>query len=279
MNGKFPLRNLTIDRLREIYAWVSSVLDLDQLLELIIDTATRMMQAKASSLLLLDPKTKRLYFKVALGDRGEEVRKYELNVGQGIAGYVVETGESLLIPDVTKDPRWDKQISESVGFETRSIACVPMKMDGEIIGVVEIIDKEDGSSIRKEDMKILEVFADLASMAINSGAFVGVFFLGPGDAMLYGLLVFLSGIGFGATLALPSAIQADVIDYDELLTGQRRACMPREAAVARFLTIPFFSSSGSHASQRRMPGSGCSAWLPLKLSLRKTGAGWSVAGR
>jgi len=62
----------------------------------------------------------------------------------------------------------------------------------------------------------------LASMAVNSGAFLGVFFLGPGDAWIYGILVFFSGIGFGATLALPSAIQADVIDYDELLTGERR---------------------------------------------------------
>jgi len=62
----------------------------------------------------------------------------------------------------------------------------------------------------------------LASMAINTGAFVGVFFLGPGDTSMYGVLVFLSGIGFGATLAIPSAIQADVIDYDELLTGERR---------------------------------------------------------
>lgn len=62
----------------------------------------------------------------------------------------------------------------------------------------------------------------LASMTINTGAFIGVFFLGPGDAVVYGVLVVLSGIGFGATLAIPSAIQADVIDYDELLTGERR---------------------------------------------------------
>jgi GPH family glycoside/pentoside/hexuronide:cation symporter len=62
----------------------------------------------------------------------------------------------------------------------------------------------------------------LAAMLINTGAFIGVFFLGPGDAAIYGVLVIASGIGFGATLALPSAIQADVIDYDELLTGSRR---------------------------------------------------------
>ena len=65
-------------------------------------------------------------------------------------------------------------------------------------------------------------FAWLASMAINTGAFIGVFFLGPGDALIYGILVFISGIGFGATLAIPSAIQADVIDYDELMSGERR---------------------------------------------------------
>lgn len=70
--------------------------------------------------------------------------------------------------------------------------------------------------------KVGKKSAWLASMAINTGAFMGVFFLGPGDAVIYGVLVCLSGIGFGATLALPSSIQADVIDYDELLTCQRR---------------------------------------------------------
>jgi glycoside/pentoside/hexuronide:cation symporter, GPH family len=62
----------------------------------------------------------------------------------------------------------------------------------------------------------------LASMALNTCAFSGVYFLGAGDEMLYGVLVVFSGLGFGATLALPSAIQADVIDYDEYLTGRRQ---------------------------------------------------------
>lgn len=62
----------------------------------------------------------------------------------------------------------------------------------------------------------------LLAMAVNTGAFSGVYFLGPGDELAYGLLVALSGVGFGATLAIPSSIQADVIDYDELLSGRRR---------------------------------------------------------
>ncbi|MFC1823310.1 sigma 54-interacting transcriptional regulator [Thermodesulfobacteriota bacterium] len=168
MNERSPLTDSPIACLREISSWVSSVLDLDELLELIIDTATRMMEAKASSLLLLDPRTKKLYFKVTTGEAKEEVRKFELNLGQGIAGFVAETGEALLIPDVRKDPRWDKRISESTGFETSSIACVPMKVGGKIVGVVEIIDKEDGQSIQPEDLKTLTVFAELAAMAINN---------------------------------------------------------------------------------------------------------------
>jgi GPH family glycoside/pentoside/hexuronide:cation symporter len=62
----------------------------------------------------------------------------------------------------------------------------------------------------------------IVSMALNTLAFMGVFFLGSGDAVLYGVLVFFSGIGFGATIAIPSAMQADVIDYDEFMTGERR---------------------------------------------------------
>ncbi|MFC1814872.1 MFS transporter [Thermodesulfobacteriota bacterium] len=62
----------------------------------------------------------------------------------------------------------------------------------------------------------------IVSMVVNTGAFVGVFFLGPQDVWTYGVLVFISGIGLGATLAIPSAMQADVIDYDELRSGQRR---------------------------------------------------------
>lgn len=168
MNEKPSTTGSSIDRLKEISTWVGSVFDLDELLELIIDTATRMVQAKASSLLLLDKKTKKLHFKVATGEKGEEVMKFEVNLGQGIAGYVAKSGEPLLISDVSKDPRWYKEISESVGFETRSIACVPMKVDGETIGVVEIIDKEDGSPIRNEDMITLTVFAELASKAIGN---------------------------------------------------------------------------------------------------------------
>jgi Nif-specific regulatory protein len=168
MDDRQPASDFSINQLKEISNWVSSVEDVDQVLELIIETATKMMKAKASSLLLVDRKTKRLFFKVATGDKREDVKKFEVPLGQGIAGHVAATGEPLLIPDVRKDSRWYKEISESIGFQTRSIVCVPMKIKDEIIGVVEIIDKTDGNPIQKEDIKLLTVFAELAAMTIGS---------------------------------------------------------------------------------------------------------------
>lgn len=142
--------------------------DLDQVLELIVLTATRMINAKAGSLLLVERKTKTLTFKVATGEKKEDVKKFKIELGQGIAGFVAVTGEPLLVPDVTKDPRWFKDVSESIGFETRSLACVPMKVKGETIGVIELIDKIDGGRIHEEDMKILAVFAELAALAVSN---------------------------------------------------------------------------------------------------------------
>jgi Nif-specific regulatory protein len=87
-------------------------------------------------------------------------------MGEGIAGQVAATGEPLLIPDVNRDPRWQPRISATIGFDTRSIACAPLTVNGEIIGVLEIIDKADGGVLRPEDMPLLAVFAEVAAVAI-----------------------------------------------------------------------------------------------------------------
>ncbi len=157
-----------IQHLKEISSWVSSVHDLDKLLELIIESAARVVQAKAASLLLVEAKSKTLYFQVATGEKKDEVKDYRVKMGQGIAGHVALSGEPLLIEDVSKDPRWYKEISESLGFETQSIACVPLRLGKEIIGVVQLIDKENGRPIASSDMTLLDEFASLAALAIKN---------------------------------------------------------------------------------------------------------------
>ena len=93
----------------------------------------------------------------------------------------------------------------------------------------------------------------LAAAALNSLTFAGVFFLGPGDSESYAILVIASGLGFGATLALPSAMQADVIDYEELRSGERKegeiiglwaVSKKLAAAFGVFLAFPILGAVG-----------------------------------
>ncbi len=157
-----------VDGRPQASSWGSSLNDLDRFLEFTIEKAANIMHAKAGSLLLIDRDKGMLYFKVATGDKKEELKKFEIELGQGIAGKVAQTGQPLLIKDVNTDPRWNREISKSIDFKTHSIVCVPMKVDGEIIGVVEIIDKADGGHFGNDDMKILSEFAELAAHAIGN---------------------------------------------------------------------------------------------------------------
>jgi len=164
MEKKIKVNGLNPDHFNES----SPVQNLDQFLEFTVEKAANIMQAKAGSLLLLDQETDHLYFKVATGEKKEEVKKFKVKLGEGIAGKVAQTGEPLLISDVSKDSRWSSDISESIGYQTHSIACAPMKIGDEIIGVVEIIDKLDGNAFQEDDLKILTEFGELAAHAIGN---------------------------------------------------------------------------------------------------------------
>ncbi|MEZ4565576.1 MAG: sigma 54-interacting transcriptional regulator [Desulfobacterales bacterium] len=157
-------KDLDIGQLKNISNWVSSVQDLNQLLELILHTGTRIMQAKASSLLLLDQKTQKLYFKVTTGIQKDKMKNFEVNVGQGIVGYVAETGESLLIERMPQDKRWFRNIGDEISFKPNPFcAC---RVEDNVIGAIEFINKGDGESFQKSDLELLTVFADVAALAI-----------------------------------------------------------------------------------------------------------------
>lgn len=160
--------NVPIGQLKAISSWVSSVQDLDKLLQLIIESATGVVQAEAASLLLLDPKINALYFKVATGAKGDEVKDFTVKVGQGIAGHVAQTGRPLLIADAKKDNRWMREISDRIDYETRSMACVPLLINRKVIGVIQVINKKDNTQFTQADMDVLEEFSSLAALAIGS---------------------------------------------------------------------------------------------------------------
>lgn len=147
---------------------INSVLDLSQLLTIIIEFSQRIMNADAGSLMLVDEKAQELVFEVALGDVGENLKKQiRLPMGQGIAGWVAQTGEALNIPDVYEDSRFCRDYDIKTGYRTKSMLCVPLKVNEKVIGVGQVINKLDGTSFSKEDLEMFSIFCSLTAVAIE----------------------------------------------------------------------------------------------------------------
>ena len=155
------------DRFKEISSWVSSAHGLNQHLELIMGTVSQMMRTKWVSLMLVDRESGTLFQQAALGDMKPIHKKRTVALGQGMAGYVAEKGSPMIVPDVAQNGRWDNETFDFNGLEVYSMAYAPIKIGDETIGVVEVVNKEDGSSFQEEDLKILSVHAEAAALAIE----------------------------------------------------------------------------------------------------------------
>lgn len=147
---------------------INSVLDLSQLLTIIIEFSQKLMNADAGSLMLVDEKNQELVFEVALGDVGEDLKKeIRLPMGQGIAGWVAKTGEPLNLADVYEDSRFCRDYDNKTGYRTKSMLCVPLKMNGKVIGVGQVINKLDGGTFSQEDLEMFSIFCSLTAVAIE----------------------------------------------------------------------------------------------------------------
>ena len=82
------------------------------LLTRILESATRLTHGEASSLLLVNEENQKLYFEIALGSKGQDVKKFSLNMGEGIAGWVAQNNRSLIVEDVDQDPRFYRDIGK-----------------------------------------------------------------------------------------------------------------------------------------------------------------------
>ncbi|MBI3965623.1 MAG: GAF domain-containing protein [Chloroflexi bacterium] len=138
-----------------------------RLLDLIVETASQVIRAKAAALFLIDNATRELVFAVALGQKAAEVRKFRVPLGHGVAGLVAVSGQPMSIADAKRDPRQAADITERIGYAPESILCVPVFFNDQIIGVLELLDKVDAPYFSPGDMEALGLFANVAGVAIE----------------------------------------------------------------------------------------------------------------
>jgi putative nucleotidyltransferase with HDIG domain len=165
---KLEKQILQLNALNKISFDLTETTDLEVLLNKIIKYAAEIVEGEAASILLIDKVKKELYFKASLGKKSQEIKEYKVKVGQGIAGWVAEKGESLIINDVTRDNRWNKDFDKAIKFETQSIICVPLRSEKEIVGVMEVINKKDKTSFDKDDEIILNSFTNQVVIALSN---------------------------------------------------------------------------------------------------------------
>jgi diguanylate cyclase (GGDEF)-like protein len=119
------------------------------------------------SILLKSAETGDLTFTLVVGQNAAKLRGLKLPDGEGIAGWVAETGEPLIVSDVAKDPRFSTRVDKYTGFTTHSIVAVPLKANDKVYGVIELINKLSGQPFTPFDLKVLTTIADFAALAIE----------------------------------------------------------------------------------------------------------------
>jgi transcriptional regulator with GAF, ATPase, and Fis domain len=159
------IRELTL--LNDVGGLLTSTLDFNEVLHLLMSQIQKIMRVEAVSLLLVEKSTKDLIFEVALGIASLTLEKRKLAAGKGIVGWVAKTGKPVLIPDVTVDSRFDKTFDETTGFVTRSMICVPLKIRNEVIGVIQVLNHEDGQPFNEDNLNLLSSISMYASIAIE----------------------------------------------------------------------------------------------------------------
>lgn len=143
--------------------------DLDALLVHILESAMRLVKCEAASILIAEDNDT-LKFRVALGPAGIRAQDIPVSVKESIAGWVLENNESLIVNDVSDDPRFFGAVQEKTGYITKTMAAVPLRFKDGCIGVIELLNKDAGTPFTGDDLAILELLSVQAGIAYQNAS-------------------------------------------------------------------------------------------------------------
>ena len=145
---------------------ITALTDIDELLKVIAQETKNAIQADRCTVFLWDKETNELWSKIALGlDESQEIR---FPSNKGIAGFVVQSGETVNITDAYKDSRFNPEVDKNTGYKTNTILCMPITDNNrQIIGAIQVINKIDGV-FTKNDEDLLIAIGGSASIALEN---------------------------------------------------------------------------------------------------------------
>lgn len=162
-----PIDQDKLSALMEMAALVNSSHERSVIMDHAVNSICRLVNAEAGSLLLIDDFTGHLDFEVVSGSKKELLPFFRVPKGQGIAGWVAENNTPLIVPDVQKDERFFKFVDKELDFVTRDMIAVPLRVENKVIGVMQVLNKKDGS-FNHDDLKLAMAFANQISAVVNN---------------------------------------------------------------------------------------------------------------
>ncbi len=157
-----------LSTLNVITRQLTSTMEIESLSSNILDSAVNILNAEAGSLFLVDEQTDELVFKVTVGPVAKNLVGQRLPPGTGFVGKAVASKAPVIINDVTATTTWNPTPDKQTGFVTRAILAIPMEVKGRVIGVIEIINKKDGSPFTDDDQNLLAAFGGQAAVAFEN---------------------------------------------------------------------------------------------------------------
>ena len=153
--------------LTDIVKTANSILEPRKVIELIMAKIQQLIPSEAWSMLMVDEEKQELSFELALGAKGKDVSSFRVKIGEGVAGWVAQTGKPAIVNDTGRDPRFAPKFDSKTQFRTRSILCAPLISRGRTIGVVEIINKL-GGRFTQSDLDVLLTLVEPCAIAIEN---------------------------------------------------------------------------------------------------------------
>jgi diguanylate cyclase (GGDEF)-like protein len=153
--------------LTDIVKTANSILEPRKVIELIMGKIQQLIPSEAWSMLMVDEERRELTFELALGEKAKDVSGFRVKMGEGIAGWVAETGKPTIVNDTSRDRRFAGKFDSKTLFRTRSILCAPLISRGRTIGVVEIINRV-GGRFTQSDLEMLLTLVEPCAIAIEN---------------------------------------------------------------------------------------------------------------
>lgn len=157
-----------LEHLIEINRRLTSSLELDYVLQAVVHSAIDLLRCEAGSILLIDPDTNELVFRIVVGPASERLQGTRLPLDVGIAGAVVREGKPLIVNQAQDDPRHYKGIDQQIAHSTSMLLVVPLVVREHILGVIEVLNKTDGTAFTSSDCATLEALATPSAIMLEN---------------------------------------------------------------------------------------------------------------